>query len=99
MHNRQQCRCRTVHTYGQEGAAWLAAGFDNIEPQIGYDNNVLNKYFNEYLPRAVCVPAAQLPNAACIPAIHQQSFWHPACLTAGLIVQDDLPAVGLQAGP
>jgi hypothetical protein len=31
------------------------AGFDNIEPLIGYDNNVLNKYLNEYLPRAVSV--------------------------------------------
>lgn len=29
------------------------AGFNNIEPLIGYDNNVLNKYFNEYLPQAV----------------------------------------------
>lgn len=34
------------------------SGFDNIEPLIGYDNNVLNKYFNEYLPRAVRGAAA-----------------------------------------
>lgn len=38
----------------------LCAGFDNIEPLIGYDNNVLNKYFNEYLPRAVSERKAQL---------------------------------------
>lgn len=35
-----------------------SAGFDNIEPLIGYDNNVLNKYFNEYLPRAVSAAGA-----------------------------------------
>jgi hypothetical protein len=47
-------------SHGHKGAAWLAAGFDNIEPQIGYDNNVLNKYFNEYLPRAVSAAQALL---------------------------------------
>jgi hypothetical protein len=52
---------------------WLAAGFDNIEPQIGYDN-VLNKYFNEYLPRAVSAPAA------CPSWAHgmDQCLWCPA---------------------
>lgn len=43
-HQHQQPTCHPVCQH---------AGFDNIEPLIGYDNNVLNKYFNEYLPRAV----------------------------------------------
>lgn len=31
------------------------AGFDNIEPYVGYDSNVLNMYFNRYLPLAVSI--------------------------------------------
>ncbi|WIA38239.1 hypothetical protein OEZ86_001582 [Tetradesmus obliquus] len=31
----------------------LDIGFDNIEPYTGYDSNVLNMYFNRYLPLAV----------------------------------------------
>lgn len=30
-----------------------AAGFNNIQPEIGYDNNVINKYFRQYFPKAV----------------------------------------------
>lgn len=52
--------CRTAwDAFGCMGTSTHAEqdiGFDNIEPLIGYDNNVLNKYFNEYLPRAVSGP-------------------------------------------
>eukprot|EP00775_Hariotina_reticulata_P006744 gene6744-6964_t len=32
---------------------WIDPSFDNIEPWIGWDNNVINIYFNKYLPLAV----------------------------------------------
>lgn len=48
----------------------LSAGFDNIEPLIGYDNNVLNKYFNEYLPRAVSAAGA-LHSLQCLRTSHK----------------------------
>lgn len=28
-------------------------GYDGISPEIGFINNILNRYFNEYFPRAV----------------------------------------------
>ncbi|KAK6184178.1 hypothetical protein SNE40_006698 [Patella caerulea] len=31
----------------------LDVGFDGIKPQVGFINNILNKYFHEYYPRAV----------------------------------------------
>jgi hypothetical protein len=40
-----------AHTH--QNVACCCAGFDNIEPWIGWDNNVMNIYFNKYLPLAV----------------------------------------------
>lgn len=31
----------------------LDVGYDGISPEIGFINNILNRYFNEYFPRAV----------------------------------------------
>jgi hypothetical protein len=51
------------------------AGFDNIEPYTGYDSNVLNMYFNRYLPLAVRINQSLLARAVATAAAavqHQQ---------------------------
>lgn len=38
-------------------------GFDGIDPQLGTDDNVINKYFDEYFPRAVRTNAWAYPHS------------------------------------
>jgi len=48
----------------QQHVALCCAGFDNIEPWVGWDNNVINIYFNKYLPFTVRASAAAIKPVA-----------------------------------
>ncbi len=41
-------------------------GFDGIDPELGTDDNVINKYFDEYFPRAVRAPTRVPHSGICV---------------------------------
>jgi hypothetical protein len=51
----------------------LDIGFDGIDPQLGTDDAVINKYFDEYFPRAVRDLDAARDSKQTFSVMHQES--------------------------